>query len=78
MIHFGESFRSWFGNLGKNALTNVAIPFARDNLPRLVSNITLNAINRFERKISKKGSARARKGLLYLFRMKLCMILLKS
>ena len=28
------SFGSWLGNLGKEALTNIAIPLARDNLPR--------------------------------------------
>ena len=27
------SFGSWLGNLEKNALTSVAIPFATDNLP---------------------------------------------
>ena len=34
------SFGSWLGNLGKEALTNIAIPLARDNLPGLVSNLT--------------------------------------
>ena len=29
-------FGSWFGNLGKKALTNIAIPLARDNLSGLV------------------------------------------
>ena len=32
-------------------LTNVPIPFARDKLPGLVSNITSNAINKFQRKM---------------------------
>ena len=36
------SFGSWLGNLGKKALTNVAIPLARDNLSRLVSNLASN------------------------------------
>ena len=40
----------------------VAIPLARDNLPGLVSNLTLNAINKFENKISGKLAARAGKG----------------
>ena len=56
------SFGSWLGNLGKEALTNIAIPLARDNLPGLVSNLTSNAINKFERKISGKGAVRAGKG----------------
>ena len=42
------SFGYWLANLGKKALTNVAIPLARDNLPGLVSNLTLNAINKLE------------------------------
>ena len=35
------------------------IPFARDNLPGLVSNITWNVIKKFERKIIGKGAMRA-------------------
>ena len=33
IIQSGRSFGSWFANLGKKALTNIAIPLARDNLP---------------------------------------------
>ena len=57
----GGSFRSWLSNLGNEALTNVAIPFVRDNLPGLVSNLTSSAINKFDRKISGKGAVRAGK-----------------
>ena len=57
----GGSFGSWLGNLRKKALTNIAIPLARDNLPRLVSYLTLNATNKFERKINGKGAMRAGK-----------------
>ena len=35
--------------------------FSWDNLPGLVSNVTLNAINQFERKISGKGALRVGK-----------------
>ena len=52
-------FRSWLANLRKKALTNIVISLARDNLPGLVSNLTSNAINKFERKISRKGAMRA-------------------
>ena len=45
-----ESYGSCLGNLGKKALTNIAIPLAWDNLPGLVSNLTSNAINKFETK----------------------------
>ena len=56
------SLGSWLGNLGKKSLTKIAIPLARDNLPGLVSNLTSNGINKFERKISRKGAVRAGKG----------------
>ena len=46
----------------KKAPPSVAIPLARDNLPGLVSNLTLSAINKFDRKISGKGAARVGKG----------------
>ena len=39
IIQWSGSFGSWFGNLGKKALT--------DNLPGLVSNLTSNIINKF-------------------------------
>ena len=45
----------------KKVLANVAIPLARDNLPRLVGNLTSSAINKFDTKVSRKGAVRARK-----------------
>ena len=63
------SFGSWFGNLGKKALTNIAVPLARDNLPGLVSNLTL-IINKCEKKKWKRN-CQSRKKLFYLFRMKI-------
>ena len=62
IIQSGGSFGSWLGNLGKKALTNIAISLARDNLPGLVSNLTLNAINNLGRKIIEKGAVRGGKG----------------
>ena len=58
----GRSFCCWLSNLGKKALTNVAIPLVRNNLPGIVSNLTSNAISKFESKISEKGAAKAGKG----------------
>ena len=58
VIPSGGSFASWLGSLGKKAQTNNAIPLARDNLPGLVSNLTSNAISKFERKISVKGAGK--------------------
>ena len=62
IIQSGGSFVLWLGNLGKKALTSIAIPLARDNLPELVSNLTLRAINKFDTKIGAKGPVRAGKG----------------
>ena len=64
MIQSVWSSGSFLGNLGKKALTNIAIPLARDDLPGLVSNLASNAINLFERKISGKGAMRAGKGFI--------------
>ena len=61
-IQSGGFSGSLLANLSKKALTNVAVPLARDNLPRLVSNLTSKSINKFERKISGKGAVRAGKG----------------
>ena len=62
IIQSGGSFGFWLGNLGSKALTNIAIPLARNNLPGLLSNLTSNGINKFERKISGKVTVRAGKG----------------
>ena len=61
IIQSDGSFASWFANLDKKALTNVATPLARDNLPGLVRNLTLKVINKFKRKISGRGDMRAGK-----------------
>ena len=61
IIQSGESFGSQIANLGKKALTNVAIPLARDNLPGSVNNLASNEKNEFEKKISGKGAVRAEK-----------------
>ena len=43
-IQFGGFLQNMFGNLGKKVITDLAIFLARDNLPRLVSNLALNTI----------------------------------
>ena len=40
IIQLLGSFGSWLVNLGKKALTSIAIPLARDNLLELVSSLT--------------------------------------
>ena len=42
-------------------LTNIAIALAKDDLPGLVSDLTSNAINKFEREINGKGPVRTGK-----------------
>ena len=70
IIQSGGSFSSWLVNLEKKALTNVAI---------LLATLTSTVIKKFDRKMSGKGAAReGKKDLLYLFQMKIWMILLKS
>ena len=64
-IQADNSFSSWLGNLGKKALTKIAIPLPRDNLPGLVSNLTSKAIGKLERKISEKEVVRAEKGFTF-------------
>ena len=61
IIQSGGSFVSWLGSLGKKTLRNIVIPLAKDKLPGLVRNLTSNAINKFEWKISGKGAVRAGK-----------------
>ena len=47
--------------IGNTALTNIAIPLARDNLPGLLSNLTSNAKTNLKKEISGKGTARVGK-----------------
>ena len=61
IIQSGGSFGSWSVNLGKKALTNIDIILARNNFPGLLSNLTSNAINKCQRKISGMGAVRAGK-----------------
>ena len=61
IIQSGGSFGSCLSNLGKKALTNIAIPLARDILPGLVSNLASSAINKFDKKISGKKTVRTEK-----------------
>ena len=67
IIQSGGSFGSWLANLGKKALTSVAIPLARDNCPGLVSNLASNVLNKFERKKSGKGAVREGKWFAFIY-----------
>ena len=47
IIQSSGCFSSWLANLAKNALTNVAVQLARDNVPVLVSYLAPDAIDKF-------------------------------
>ena len=67
IISSGGSFGSWFGNLRKKALSNIAIPLARYNLPRSVSNLPSNAINKFEKKNKSKRTCDSRERIHFIY-----------
>ena len=54
IIQSGRSFSSWLGNLGMKAIS-------------LVSNLTSNAINKFERKNNWKRSCESRKRIYFVY-----------
>ena len=62
IIQSSGSFDPWLASSGKKVLKGVAIILDRDDLPGLGSNLSLIAINKFERKISEKGAVRVEKG----------------
>ena len=49
-------------NLGKKALLYLAVPVAKDVLPKLATKATSSIFCKFERKVSGKGAIRAGKG----------------
>ena len=67
IIQSGGFIVSWLVKLDKQVVTDISIPFAKNRLPDLVSNIASdaasNAINKFERRTSLKGAVRVGKVL---------------
>ena len=49
-------------NLGKKALTDLAVPLAKDILSILATKATLSVLDKFERNISRQGAVRSGKG----------------
>ena len=66
IIQSGGSFGSWLANYGEKVLTNIVVPLARDNLPGLVSNLSSNAINKFEKKNKCKGIFKSKIGIYFI------------
>ena len=58
----GKTLGNMMGNLGKKALLELAVPSAKDVLPRLATKATSFVLDKFERKISGEGPVRAGKG----------------
>ena len=56
IIQPGGFFGLWLGHLAKKSLTSVAVVSAAEHLPELENNINSNAINKSERKISRRGA----------------------
>ena len=67
IIQSGGSFVSWLGNLEKKALTNIALSLSKNNFLRLVSNLTSNAINKFEKQNKWKKSCESRKRIYFFY-----------
>ena len=53
MIPSRGFLRNTSGHVGKKVITDLAIPLARDNLPRLASNLASNAINNSAKEVMK-------------------------
>ena len=64
--------------MGKKVLLDLLVPLVKDVLPNLATKATSSVLDKFERKTSGKGAVRAERDSLYLFQMKIWMILLKS
>ena len=54
----GKFLGSAIGILGKEALINLAVPLAKDILPKLVAKAFSSILDKFERKISGRGAVR--------------------
>ena len=69
MIQSGgiQSFGCWSGNVGKRERKTISISLARDNLHRLVSNVTSNAINKLKKKKKWKRSGESSKKIYFIY-----------
>ena len=52
IIQSSECFASWFGNLDKKTRLNLAISLAKNNVPILVSNLSLNKFRNYEPRLN--------------------------
>ena len=61
-IQSGEFIGNMIDKLGKKTLMNFSILLDKDVLPKLATKANSYVLDKFERKISEKGAARAEKG----------------
>ena len=59
IIHSGGFLSNAMGKIGKEARMNLAVPLAKDVLPKLATKATLSILDKFERKISVWVAVRA-------------------
>ena len=64
IIHSGGFLSNAMGKIGKEALTNLTVPLAKDVLPKLATKATLSILDKFEREISVWVAVRAGKGFI--------------
>ena len=64
IIHSGGFLSNTIGKIGKEELMNLAVPLAKDVLPKLATKATLSILDKFERKISVWVAVRAGKGFI--------------
>ena len=57
----GKTLGNMIGNLGTNAVIDIAVPLTKDVLLKLATKTTLSILDKFERKISGQGATRAEK-----------------
>ena len=60
-IQSGRFLGKTLGNLDKKVLLDLAIPLAKDVMPKLATKATSSLLNKYERKISERGAVRTGK-----------------
>ena len=77
IIQSGRFLGKMLSNLGKNVLLNLAVPLAKDVLPKLATTVISCVLEKLKKKKLEKELQEQEKDSLCLFQMKIWMILLK-
>ena len=62
-----KTFSNMMGKIGKEALIDLAFPFAKDVLPNLATTAIFSALDKFERKISGQGASKLGKRFAFIY-----------